>query len=301
MFRLSRYIAVILISSFFAISCQGIEEMGVEEEKDASYLEREDNPYTTLMSLGGNLPPQPQGGDCWGDFFFQFSTNNSTVRVYNLLTRKLVYTIKVPLEQIGFVPTCHCNTVCFGSEYYDDKDEFPLIYVSTGNASNGYTGALVYRITRKQYQFDLALVQTLRFPVDKSSWTEFVPAGEYAYLCYTSERIIYKYRMPKLSEGDIILTRELAEDSFQFAPQPEWMLTSRNQDRLFYNGKIIYITGVPEAGEASAFVILNMETLERETIIDFLSIGLNREPESVFKWRDKICVAFLDQIVILKI
>ena len=119
---------------------------------------------------------------------------------------------------------------------------------------------------------------------------------EYGYLCYTSERVIYKVPMPKLKDGDVIISRDDAVDTYQFPPQPEWMSTSRNQDRMLYQGKLLVISGVPK-GEASVFMVLNMETREREKIIDFTDVGLTTESESLFLWRGDICVAFVDKIV----
>ena len=75
------------------------------------------------------------------------------------------------------------------------------------------------------------------------------------------------------------------------------MSTSRNQDRLFLNGKILFVSGVPQTGEASVFVVLNLETQERETIIDFKKIGLTQESESLFVWQGDLYVAFVDKIV----
>ena len=251
--------------------------------------------YEEIMPLNA-IRPSPQGGDCWGDYFFQFSTNNTSVRVYDLSTKTLVQTIKLTSSLVGFVSNCHCNTVSFGAEYYDAEDIFPLIYVSTGYASGGYTGVLVYRITQHNGIFFITLVQTIKFPVDKSSWTEFVPAGEFAYLCYTSERVIFKVPMPKLKDGNTIISRDDAIETYQFTPQPDWMSTSRNQDRLYYNGKILVISGVP-SGEASVFMILDLQTRKREKIIDFTKVGLKTESESIFVWRGDLCVAFIDKIV----
>ena len=249
--------------------------------------------FEEIMPLSARFS---QGGDCWGDYFFQFTKNNAEVRVYDLSLKTLVQTIRITSSLGGFVPNCHCNTVCFGTEYYDADDIFPLIYVSTGYASGGYTGALVYRITQHNGVFFITLVQTIKFPVDKSSWTEFIPAGEFAYLCYTSERVIFKVCMPKLKDGDLIISRTDAIETFQFSPQPDWMFTSRNQDRMFYQGKILFVSGVPP-GEASVFVVLNLETRERERIIDFKKNGLTSESESIFIWQGDICVAFVDKIV----
>ena len=262
-----------------------------------SMEEEEPLEYEEIMTLrGGNS----QGDDCWGDYFFQFTHNNYEVRVYDLSTKTLVQTINIANSLRGFVSNCHCNTVCFGTEYYDVEDIFPLIYVSTGYAADGYTGALVYRITQHKGIFFITLVQTIKFPVEKTSWTEFVPGDEFAYLCYTSERVIYKVPMPKLKDGDIIISRNDAIETYQFTPQPDWMYSSRNQDRLYYQGKILFVSGVPASGEASVFVVLNLETRERERIIDFKKNGLETEPESIFVWQGDICVAFVDKIVKLK-
>ena len=87
-----------------------------------------------------------QGGACYGDFLFLFTAKNTTCWIYNLAQNALLQTYSIPSEERGFVSNCHCNTVNFGTEKYDAGDPFPLIYVSTGYASDGYTGALVYRI-----------------------------------------------------------------------------------------------------------------------------------------------------------
>lgn len=258
--------------------------------------------YDEIMPLNRSLSAGAQGGDCWGDYFFQFVADNSRVRVFDLSKKQLVQTIYIPSSQRGFVPNCHCNTVCFGTEYYDTEDSFPLIYVSTGYADdNEYTGALVYRLTENNGVFSISLVQTVRFPLSITSWTEFVPAGDYGYLCYTRRRIIYKVNMPKLKEGDIIIGPKDALKSYQFTPQPEWMSSSRNQDRVFYQGKIAYISGVPQAGEASALVFLNLDNLEREKIYDLKKNGLTNESESIFVWQGSLCIAFVDRIIKLKI
>lgn len=297
------FFSIAFVCSIFLGACQEKLEWTISVEPDESdstevEVTVKEPRYEELMTLPGHLNPHQQGGDCWGDYFFQFVTNNSVVRVYDLSTKTLVQTIKIGNSQSGFVSNCHCNTVCFGTEYYDVEDTFPLIYVSTGYAAGGYTGALVYRIVQHNSIFFITLVQTIKFPVDQSSWTEFVPGEDgFAYLCYTSERVIFKVIMPKLKDGDIIITRDDAIETYQFTPQPDWMSTSRNQDRLFYNGKILYISGVPQSGEASAFVALNLETLERETIVDFKKIGLKNESESIFVWQGDLYVAFVDKIV----
>ena len=289
-------VLITLVVPLFLGSCQEKLEWTIDIVA-GNIVPAEDNydhiEYEEIMELSGRYS---QGGDCWGDYFFQFTKNNFEVRVFDLSTKTLVQTINITNSLRGFVSDCHCNTVCFGTEYYSDEDQFPLIYVSTGYAADGYTGALVYRITQHNGRFFITLVQTIKFPVDKSSWTEFIPGEQYAYLCYRSERVVFKVPMPKLKDGDCIISRNEAIETYQFTPQPDWMATSRNQDRMFYQGKILFVSGVPP-GEASVFVVLNLDLRERERIIDFKKNGLESEPESIFIWRGDICVAFVDKIV----
>ena len=250
------------------------------------------------MTLTYDYPPSPQGGACWNDYFFQFTADNGIIWIFNLQEKKRIQKYTLSENNRGFVSNCHCNSVCFGSSYFKEGDEFPLLYVSTGYASNGYTGALVYRINRDKGLFSFSLVQTIRLPVLRSSWTEFIPAGDYCYVCYTSDTVVYKMRLPAVNDGDVILDGSKdAIEVFQFPPQPEEIKSSRNQGRIFHNGKIIYPSGVPQVGEASILFILDLKTRTYEHIFDFPSMGFDKESESIFFWKEKLCVSFVDQIV----
>lgn len=251
-----------------------------------------------ILPITERNSPQKQGGDCWNDYFFQFSTYNSVILIYNLEEKALIQKYSINNNDRGFVSNCHCNSVCFGSSFFEEGDEFPLLYVSTGYASGGYSGALVYRITKENGKFSFSLVQTIRIPILKSSWTEFITAGDYCYVGYTSDAIYYKMLLPSVHDGDVILDGSKdAIEVLQFPPQPEEIKSSRNQGKMFHNGKIIFPSGVPQAREASVLIILDLKTRTYEHIFDFTEMGLLNEPESVFIWKDTLCVAFIDQIV----
>ena len=251
-----------------------------------------------IMPLQSNLTPSAQGGDCWDDWFFQFSNYNRCVRVYNLAEKQLKQECTIQARDKGFVSNCHCNSVCFGSSFYEEGDEFPLLYVSTGYTQDGFSGALVYRVVKKGGLFSFSLVQTIRLPILNSSWTEFIPAGDVCYVGYTGDFIVYKCPMPSPHAGDVIIDGSKdAIEFFQFPSQPEEIKTSRNQGKLFYHGKIIYPSGVPQTGEASVLFILDLNSRTYEHIFSFPEMGLLKEPESVFFWKGSLCVAFLDQIV----
>ena len=90
-----RYSAFCLIViSIIHVSCGTMDSLPVEvpdyiDDLQESQANEHVNVETNLlMNLETNLSPHPQGGDCWGDYFFQFSTNNSVVRIYNLVEKK---------------------------------------------------------------------------------------------------------------------------------------------------------------------------------------------------------------------
>jgi hypothetical protein len=143
-------------------------------------------------------------------------------------------------------------------------------------------------------------VQTIKFPDMETSWTEFIPAGKYAYLCYPGGRTAYKVELPELKDGDLVyIDPSNALETYRFPPRPTWMGSSRNQDYLFYDGKILFITGVWQG--FSGLVILDLKERKWERIINFKKNGLLGEPESIFIWQGSICVALADRIVKLKL
>lgn len=237
-----------------------------------------------------------QGGACFGDYLFMFTEYNTTCWMYNLASETLVQTIEIPSEERGFVGQCHCNTVNFGTEKYDADDPFPLIYVSTGYAAGGYSGALAYRIVATTEDdvttYSLTLVQTIKFP--GSGWTEFITGEDgFCFVWTDTGNTLYKMIMPKLSDGDVTFDFSNALAVYRFPPQPSWFGGSRNQNRLYHNGKIYLVSGVPGGSEALLFIVLDLATERREVVIDLKNtLGLASEPETVFIWEGHFCVAF---------
>lgn len=233
-----------------------------------------------------------QGGACFGNYLFMFTSNNASCRIYNLATNTLVQTITIPDEEKGFVSNCHCNTVNFGTEYYNSNDPFPLIYVSTGYASGGYSGALVYRIVATTESdvttYSLSLVQTIKFA---ATWSEFIVADDGA--CYIKTDHYYRMPMPKLSQGDVTLDLENALQVCKITAQPSWYNGSRNQGHLYHNGKMYLVSGVPASDEESLFIVIDLATGRREVEIDlYNTLGLHSEPEAVFIWNGHFCIVF---------
>ena len=239
-----------------------------------------------------------QGGACYGDYYFQFRTGNSQMFVYDLSNAVLLEVVSIPTKNRGFVSNCHCNTVNFGQEFYDPSDEFPLLYVSTGYASDGYTGAIVYRVQRTEdsegvSSFSLTLVQTIK--ISGTGWTEFITAGDFCYVRTGGGAAtgFYRFRMPKLADGDVTFS---LEDALTFFPvaSPSFTIGS-GQGQLYHNGKIFFVAGIPSSQNVNWFLVIDLATGTYETVIDLLPY-ISSEPESVFIWRENLCIAFRNQI-----
>lgn len=106
----------------------------------------------------------------------------------------------------------HSNAVCFGAEFYEEGDEFPLLY---SNIYNNYAQnadplkgvCCVYRITRDGNKFRTALVQIIEigFVEDSSLWKMSDKAdSERPYGNFTidvDKGIYYGFTMRSVSDG----------------------------------------------------------------------------------------------------
>ena len=158
-----------------------------------------------------------QGAAVFGNYLFQFSAIG-VCDIYDLQERNHVGQMKYESSQLK-----HCDTVCFGSQKVETKDEFPVIYVSGAlqgmDAENGI--AWVYRILHNGLKWSLQLVQELSLPTIDQIWscpdvalsnvdgcmlvmgwnsdiTDKAENGGGAYLKFT------KFHTPRISSGENI-------------------------------------------------------------------------------------------------
>ena len=241
-----------------------------------------------------------QGGACYGDYLFMFTENNTTCWMYNLATKSLVQTITIPSEERGFVSNCHCNTVNFGKNRYVSDDPFPVLYVSTGNHSGSYSGAIVYRIVatteNNTTTYSLSLIQTLRIPdrddptLGGGIWTEFVIGNDGdCYIIDTPVYTTYRMRLPSLNISDYTFNYS---DALEVVRNTGQSYSASGQGRIYRNGKFYMVAGTPSQGNIR-FVVFDVATGVREVDIDLLeTFGLNYEPEACFVWNEHVCIVF---------
>lgn len=125
-----------------------------------------------------------QDGAIFGDYLFRFE-HNGDARVYELAAinkaggEKIAPVSLFKLDKYELICP-HSNSTAFGSEYYEEGDEFPLLY---SNIYNNYAKAedplkgvcCVYRIYREnknENEFKSQLVQLIEigFVEDASLW-----------------------------------------------------------------------------------------------------------------------------------
>lgn len=156
-----------------------------------------------------------QDGAIWGGFFFRFKSNGECC-VYQLsdLTGACG-------EQVApFSTFCldkaeilmpHSNAVCFGSEYAEAGDEFPLLYT---NIYNSYAKAAdrregtccVYRLQRRGDRFSTQLVQVIQigFSAVRGLWRSKETADVRPYGNFTVDRARGVYYAFTMLDGEMV-------------------------------------------------------------------------------------------------
>ena len=74
-----------------------------------------------------------QDGAIYGNFLFRFG-GDGVCKVYSMADKNKLSTFI--LDRID-VLTPHSNSVCFGTEFYEESDEFPLLYSNIYNSPAG--------------------------------------------------------------------------------------------------------------------------------------------------------------------
>lgn len=128
----------------------------------------------------GKIVDNIQDGAIYGKYLFAMNRYGD-VSVYDIETfgKEVAPTDKIDsfkLDKHELICP-HSNAVCFGSEFYCEGDEFPLMY---SNIYNNYAGAAnplkgvccVYRVVRNGTKFSTTLVQIIEigFVEDGSLW-----------------------------------------------------------------------------------------------------------------------------------
>lgn len=309
-------ILLLFICSSFSISCEKDEETIVEpgssieevigdyekglkddgdtmeNEKDETEDENgftgkdEDMPLKISKYMNQSSPGvSVQGAACYGDYLFQFENYNANVYIYNLRAKTF-------LEKISLTPNRnnHCNNASFSNIFYQEGDEFPLLYVSGGLVAT-FNHVQVYRIIHSGAAFLFEKVQEIEFPKasteNRMNSTQAVMSEKFMYVLtkgnnqtFVSVINIPDYTIPslKLNDNDILEQFEVAN-------------FINKQGAVIKDGLMYVMYGVPAWGNITYLRVLNLESHEDIYVFNVSSLGFKQEFEGLAFYNDTLIAA----------
>lgn len=204
----------------------------------------------------------------------------------------------------------HSNSVAFGNEYYDEKDEFPLLYTNIynnyENADDNLKGVcLVYRLQRNEREFTSTLVQIIRigFVEDENLWKsagkkdDARPYGNFAI--DTKQGVLYAFTMrdnthstryfsfnlPKVNQGQMCEKYNVKQVTLTQADILQYFDCDYHhyiQGASCHNGRIYSLEGFTDSLEHPPAVRVIDTNLKKEIAFkQFKDLGTNIEPEMI--------------------
>ena len=204
----------------------------------------------------------------------------------------------------------HSNTVMFGNEYYNEEDEFPLLYT---NIYNNYAKSedkkigmcLVYRLQRENNSFISTLVQIIEigFTDNEDYWkstgkdNDVRPYGNFTidrekgvYYAFTmrdksNTTRYFAFNLPKLGDGEICETCGVPKVILQISDIKEYFDCEYHhyiQGACCYNGKIYSLEGFTgSVDNPPALRVIDTDTKRMVDFKHFEDFGMNIEPEMI--------------------
>ncbi len=265
-----------------------------------------ENAKTIKPTKLSDIDPGGQDGAIWGGFLFRFGPSGSCV-IYRMSDYKKVS--RLTLDKVDLLKP-HSNAVFFGTEYYEEGDEFPLFYT---NIYNTYDKAedkkegicCVYRITRDGLVFSSELVQVIRVGFAKGSeyWysedrRDIRPYGNFVldkksntlcvYVLRDQERKmrIFKFKMPGFTSGELNAewgARELVLSVEDIISYFDVDYCDFIQGAVCYDGLLYSVEGgtyvTPGSVFPPKFRIYDLEKEEQIFYFELKDCGLFAEPE----------------------
>lgn len=211
----------------------------------------------------------------------------------------------------------HSNSVMFGNEYYDEKDEFPLLYTNIYNnyadSDNKLKGVcLVYRLQRSKRTFKSTLVQIIEigFVEDEKLWKsagEKDDARPYGNFTIDSEQGIYyaftmrdnvkstryfAFDLPKVTQGEMCEKYRVKRVVLHSSDIRDYFDCNYHhfiQGVCCRNGKIYSLEGFTDSSDHPPAVRIIDPKLKKEIGFErFKDFGINIEPEMI-DFENDIC------------
>lgn len=232
---------------------------------------------TKLFRLSSISQYYAQGFAIYDKYLFNCHHSNDIIDVFDLETQKLI--AYLPLEPDMII---HCNNVNFGSEFYSEDDEFPILYIQ----QRGYACKLnAYRIICSGDSIITAeKVQTIYFASCKSCINAIDTKNNllYAIYEYKGKRYTSSFKLPSVHDGDMSIHPKAACKSF-YTPY-----TKESQDTAFDDRFLYVLCGYNNEGELWIIDIDN----KKARVISLPKYNLFAEPEGIDIYNGSIIVSF---------
>lgn len=249
-----------------------------------------------------------QDGAVFGNYLFSL-TSTGSCNVYSLTDYSTIASFT--LDKNDKISP-HCNSVCFGSDYYQDGDEFPLLYVNLYNSSANIPGVCnVYRIQRNGNTFTNTLVQVIKigFTGNVEYWpssTNVRPYGNflvdvdnkalYTYVMVDDDKVTryFKFNIPDPNDGVYssdyetkVVTLTIADILDQF----EIDYNRYMQGGCYYDGRLYTLEGFTnDTVNPPKLRVIDVESKRQITVIDLYEAGITKEPEMIFINNSKLYI-----------
>lgn len=241
----------------------------------------------------------------FGKYLFCVSEFAATVGCYDLEGRHLLCSVATGIAQKSW---WHCNQCCFTDKYYDTSDEFPLLYVSMQNDTNGRGECVAFRIVPtwsdgEISSFTFTQVQTILLPAMTDSNCLGNPNWAYDtyHRCFwiysrnnrtgASNHLKAKYSqvsVPEIWNGDTLITQvSLTDQDILQSFDDDYSLLYA-QGAFIANGKLYIGQGQPGNNTVCLRAVDLYVTRRMESYIDISSNGFEYEPEGLFEYRGQI-------------
>ena len=228
-----------------------------------------------------------QGAALFGETAFAIRASGISFGWYNLRTGAGRWVNGRLVNDCPFLSTpdsgWHCNSAQFSNTFYDENDEFPLLYIS-GSEGTKATMFLVARIVRynDKYTYHMELVQTVTMPPTITYANIGIENG---YLYIQNNTTIYKCAAPAIFDGngDVIPTVTMADsdilDTMSNAEHP-----SNPQGCCVHKGVFIGTYGGTSGNRYIA--TYDLYTKQPINTINYYLMGIDEEPEGVFFYKE---------------
>lgn len=279
------FLIAVMISTSIMCSCQTedvFEEIQISQDslQETDKIGLKIEKYMDQNSPGVSL----QGAASYGDYLFQFENYNANVYIYNLRTKEFIEKVSLTKNSNN-----HCNNASFSNIFYEEDDEFPLLYVSGGIVST-YNHIQVYRILLFDNRFTFEKIQEIEFPKatdeNKMHSTQAVLDDYYMYVLTKGkdQTFISKFEIPDYKTTSITLAEE------DILEQVEVKDFIHKQGAIIRNGFLYILYGVPAWGDTNYLRIIDLSNYEDTFVYNLSELGFRQEFEGLSFYNESLIV-----------